>query len=224
MKKITMLLLALVMSFVLCACGNEEQPEDQTSVNDVVVEDQTPEEDAAEEEQGATAIEAKLGETISLEFVELTFEEMGIEEDIQQSITTDNSVGSMTRTFGPQPESGKKFIYLRGTIKNLAKEELPVYDFFAGEFDIDGYKYEVSANECDVYTENGETEVKVQPLTTLSFIMYASLPNELADSHTAINFRMGFYDMFANEELAKNRAFEDDPISLCPYQYYFVLK
>ena len=39
MKKITMLLLALVMSFVLCACGNEEQPEDQTSVNDVVVED-----------------------------------------------------------------------------------------------------------------------------------------------------------------------------------------
>lgn len=228
MKKFTSLFLALIMCTTLWACGTEEKPVEQTSTNEqtqlteqeTITEEISIDEEVPTDEQAPSAIEVALGETIGLEFVEITFEEMGIEEDIKQSIKT----GNVTRIFGPDAEEGKKFIYLRGTIKNVAKEALPVYDFFLGEFDIDGYKYEISATDCDVYTSNGETESTVDPLTSLTFMMYASIPNELADNHTSINYRFGFYDMFDNEELSRNRAFEDDPISFCPYQYSFVLK
>ena len=113
---------------------------------------------------------------------------------------------------------------LLGNAQIITSRELPVYDFFIGEFDIDGYKYEVTANDCEVYTSNGETESSIPPLTEYSFIMYADIPTELADNNNSINYRFGFYDMFDNSELSRNKAFEDDPISLCPYQYAITVK
>ncbi len=165
-------------------------------------------------------VELTIGEPLTLDFVELTFAETGIATDIQQSITT----GNVTRITGPEAVEGQQFVYLRGTIKNLAKQEIPVFDFFEGEFNLDDYLYSVTANDCDVITAEGEMEHNVPPLTTYSFTIYAAIPNELADSHSAASFRFGFFDMFENEELAKNRAFEDDPISLCPYYYKLTLK
>lgn len=229
MKKISLLCMALLMSLSLCACGNKGTAAETTAAPATTAapvteapatEAPTTAEETTVAEELPSAIEVAIGETISLDFVELTFNEMFIEKDITQSITT----GNVTRMFGPEPEDGKKFIALRGTIKNIAKESLPVFDFFLGEFDIDGYKYEISANDCDVFTSNGETETSVDPLTTLDFIMYASIPDELADNHTAISYRIGFYDMFDNLELSKYRSFEEDPISFSTYQYSLKLK
>lgn len=217
MKKTIALLLALVMVLPLCACGAEKAPEPTEApipeTSEVIPDTENlPQETEA---QKPTATELQLNETIQLDFVEITFEECGMDADIRQSIKTD----FVTRTTGPQPEDGIQFIYLRGTIKNLSKEDLPVFDFFLGEFDIDGYKYACSANECDILTNNGELVQHIQPLTSYPFTMYAKIPNELANNHNSVAFRFGFYDLFANDTLARNRAFEKDPISLCPYQY-----
>ncbi len=218
MKKLLALLMVVVLCVSLCACGSESNTTEPVQNNDTAT---TP---ATEEPTKAAATQLNFNEKISLDFVEIVFEESSIKEDIRKTIKNDESGISISRTFGPSPEDGKQFIYLSGKIKNLAKEELPVYDFFLGEFDIDGYKFEVSANECDVYTSNGETETSVPPLTEYEFFMYAGIPNELANNHSAINYTFGFYDMFDNYELSKNRSFEEDPISMCPYQYAITIK
>ncbi|MBQ6431795.1 MAG: hypothetical protein IJJ99_07970 [Oscillospiraceae bacterium] len=227
MKKLLAMLLAGLMLLSLCACGNtpetkpaepdstSAQPATDAKTTDANETHETEAVTEATEEQKPTATEISLNETIALEFVEITFEEYGIAADIKQSISADH----VTRISGPQPEDGKQFVYLRGTIKNVNKESLPVYDFFIGEFDIDGFKYECTANQCDVLTSNGEIKSTIEPLTSYSFTIYAKIPDELANNHSGVSFRFGFYDLFDNYELSYNRSFEDDPISLCPYQY-----
>ena len=231
MKKLLALLLAGLMLLTLCACAGETPAEVPAATEASGTEVGAPTEEAnvteapetelvteATEEPKPAATEISLNETIQLEFVEITFEEYGIAADIQQSIKS----GIVTRITGPEPENGKQFVYLRGTIKNVHKEALPTYDFFTGEFDIDGYKYDCSANQCDILNENGETQWEIEPLTSYSFTMYAKIPDELANPGS-VSFRFGFYDLFDNYELSYNRSFEDDPIALCPYQYALTL-
>ncbi len=239
MKKLLTLILAAALALSLVACGGDSGArdtntpstgnEDTTSTDTPSGggEDNTPpvnEETIPPEEPAETPSEVEptniaIGETVSLDFVEMTFEEFGIAADIQQSITTDISVGTHTRITGPQPEEGKQFVYLRGTIKNLDTNALPVYDFFAGKFNIDKYNFEVDANNCDIITTNGEPMSMIDPLVSGVFTIYAAIPNELAESHSTTDFTFGFYDLFDNSELARNRAFLDNPITECPYQY-----
>lgn len=225
MKKWMAALLAVAMMCALAACGGGGSGETTQSPTGNEVTDNSPspavepsESQPVEETTKPAAESFAIGDTITLDFVEMTFTETGIAEDIRTSITTNNGV-QITRTTGPEPESGKQFVYIKGTIKNLATDALPVYDFFVGNFMVDQYNFEVDATNCDVITAEGESIYEIDPLTTGSFTLYAAIPNELVESHSSSSFTFGFYDLFDNEELARNRAFEDDPISLCPYQY-----
>ena len=222
MKKILALFLVLMMVLALCACGGEK-PATDTSTDAPATEDTSanvPEDtEAASEEESteaaATATQIAFETPLTTSFVEMTFTEYSYVEDARQSISKDH----VTRTFGPEPVDGKQFILLRGTIKNLNTEELPVYDFFIGEFDLNGFKYEIGANDCKIYDSNGQTASMIEPLSTYDFIMYAAIPNELADKTPTGTFTFGFFDLFDNKDLSYNRSFEEDPISLCPYQY-----
>ncbi len=214
MKRLLTLLLAAAMVLALAACGGSSERTSGTPETPAPTPAPTPE-PTPEPSEAPQPTAFAVGDTIALDFVELTFDTFAIEPDIQQSVTS----GYVTRITGPQPQDGKKFAYLRGTIKNLATEALPVHDFFLGEFDINGYRFEVSAGECDILDGEGQTVFQAEPLTTYSFTMYAAIPDELADAPGSVNFRFGFYDLFDNEELSRNRAFEDDPISLCPHLY-----
>lgn len=231
-KKVLAMILATAMVLSLAACGGSKGSEDSKKAEDAKVEATTEPEKEAEVEAtaepevteeapaGVEPTSIAIGDTIALDFVEITFAETGIAADIKQSIT----IGNATRITGPEPVDGQQYIYLRGTIKNLATEELPVFDFFVGEFKLDDYCYKVTANECTVIDANGSSENGVPPLATYTFTMYAAVPNELVDTYTTSNFRFGFYDMFDNQELARNKAFEEDPTSLCPYYYTMKLK
>lgn len=222
MKKVMSLLLIFLLCFALCSCGDKVSTSVESEADNT---DKVTAEEATEKTvEVAKAVEVGFNEKIALDFVEITFKESYIKEDIRQTIEDNSSGFSISRTFGPSPVDGQQFICLKGKIKNIAKEDLPVFDFFLGEFDIDGYKYESTANECDVYTSNGETKTSVPPLSEYDFVMYAEIPDEVANSGTSIDFRFGFYDMFDNQELSRNRAFEDDAISMCPYQYSITIK
>jgi hypothetical protein len=179
--------------------------------------EETSSEEAAPE---VDVLAISMGEKISTEFVEMTFQEITVAEDIRYSVTMDN----VTRTTGPDPISGQKYICISGIIKNTAKEALPVYDYFLGEFNLDGYVYEVGANDCDILSGDGTPESKIDPMIQYTFRIYTAIPTSLADSYSSADFTYGFYDMFDNMELARNRSFEEDPISLCPYQFKVNLK
>ena len=165
------------------------------------------------------AEELPMGAALSTGFVEMSFDEIVIQEDIQKSVTIDH----VTRITGPEPLPGQVYICLSGIIKNTSTTELPVYDFFAGRFQIGEYQYEVSANDCDVLSADGSSESMIAPLMEYEYRIYAAIPVELAEMVAAgesYSFTFGFYENFDNQELAYNRAFGDDAIATCPYQYF----
>lgn len=143
MKKLLALILAATLALSLVACGGDSgagdnntpstssggesntPPTSTTTQPDNNVSPSEPTEitpDSTEEPSvSVEATNVAFGETISLDFVEMTFEESGVAEDIQQSITTDIAVGTHTRVTGPQPEEGKQFLYLRACLKSFDK-------------------------------------------------------------------------------------------------------
>ena len=230
MKKILLIVLALSMLLSLCACGGNDttspSTEDssttqaaETPNQEETIEDTTSNEETSNVPEDTTPVidvtELSVGDTLSTEFVEMTFEEVVVAEDIQYSVTT----GSVTRWSGPDPVAGQQYICYTGKIKNISTSSLPVYDFFTGDIDIDGYTSSVDANDCDILDSEGAPVSTIDPLMEYVFRIYTAIPNDLAANYTSSTFHFGFYDSFDNAELAKNKAFEEDPTSLCPYQY-----
>lgn len=201
--------------------GSEDTPVNQTM--DAPEQEAVPEEPVSEEVSDVSedsipdieVTEIAIGDTLSTEFVEMTFENAVVAENIKYSVTTGNS----TMITGPEPISGQQYICISGKIVNTSKSSLPVYDFFIGDIDIDGYIYSVSASDCDILDGEGAPVYSIDPLMEYVFRIYTAIPETLASSYASANFHFGFYDSFDNEELAMNMAFEEDPISLCPYQY-----
>jgi len=150
----------------------------------------------------------------------MSFDDYVVEADVKYSVTT----GYVTRITGPEPLAGQKYICLSGTIQNTSTAPLPVYDFFIGNFKLDEYNYEVDANDIDVLDGEGQTKSEIDPLMTYNYRLYVAIPDALADSYSSCNFTFGFFDGFENQELSHIRAFEDNPISLCPYQFDINLK
>ena len=243
MKRWIALLLALTLALAMTACGGDTAetaqepaettdtgaadpagPADETETDAPAQEPEAPadtSEPATEEPAGEApaeeapaepaATEVALNTPFSTDFAEFNITEFAFAEDIQQSVTS----GIVTNVTGPEPVAGQQYVYVRGTLKNLATEELPVYDFFTGVFDIDGYAYEVQASDCTVIDAEGSPEFGVPPLMEYTFTIYAAVPAELAASHTAVTFTFGFYDLFDNMDLARTSY----DLTACPYQY-----
>ncbi len=161
-----------------------------------------------------------IGDSLVTDFFTMSFDDYVVAADVKHSVTT----GYVTRITGPEPQPGQKYICLTGTIQNTSTAPLPVYDFFLGNFELDGYNYEVDANDIDILDGEGQTESEIAPLITYNYRLYVAIPDALADSYASCRFTFGFFDGFENQELAYIRSFEDDPISLCPYRYGVVLK
>ena len=165
------------------------------------------------------AAELSMGSSLCTGFVDMYFNEIVVDRDIQKSVTIDN----VTRITGPEPLDGQHYICISGTIINTSTAPLPVYDFFLGRFDVNGYIYEVSANDCDILSPDGSSESEIDPLMEYEFRIFTAIPDALAEqaaSGDGCSFTFGFYDGFDNYELSSNRAFSDDPVAECPYQFF----
>ena len=233
MKKVFSLILAVVLCLSLCACGEKTTASAEQTIP--VVETEVPTEPATVivetipvvETEAPTepapvieVVDVPLGSMLSTDFVEMSFKEAIVAKDVKYSVKT----GVVTRITGPEPVSGQQYICLTGTIKNTSTSALPVYDFFIGEFNLDGYTYKVDANDCDILDGEGQTEYEIAPLMEYTYRLYVAIPDALADSHSTCTFTFGFYDGFDNQEMAYNRAFEENPIALCPYQFNVTIK
>lgn len=227
MKKILSLGLAVVMLLSLCACGGSNAPAETTTPNvpeviATIPQDIAPEmpTEPVETTPSVEVTQLVIGDTVSTEFVDIKLSEVIIAEDIKYSVTT----GNVTRITGPDPAAGQKYILITGTIINKSTSPLPVYDFFLGNFCLDGYNYSVDANDCDILDVEGQTEFEIDPLMEYTFRLYTAIPNVLADSHSTCTFTFGFYDLFDNYDLSYHRSFSEDPIAHCPYQYVVTIK
>ena len=146
--------------------------------------------DDDETEEVPVALDAEpyaLNDTITTDTIEMTFTEMGVAEDIR--ITSDES--GLSITSGPDPQSGKKFIYIKGTVKNLSTSA--VWIGLAGKFTIDGYTFDMN-----VHTANslGHPISNIEPLDEFTIILYAPVSNELIDNYNEAVLTFGFNDNF----------------------------
>ena len=187
MRKIILMMLVGSLCLSLCACGGKQTANTEGTVSQQETTNKKENDETTKEEKQLTQI--ALGDKITLDFAEITVDESGIKEDIKQSIKT----GNITYKSGPDPVSGSKYVYMKGTLKNISKSEISNVDV-GGTVVIDGYSYDVES--INIIETNGESVYNLASLTTYTYTVYAKVPNELADSHQSCVFNLCFDDNF----------------------------
>ena len=223
MKKLIVLLLCCSLMFPLSACGGNEEKEPAEKE----VETQEPAEPAkqdnmmSEDKPAEDFTEVTIGGDFTTEFADLTFDETDFAADLRPIVPL-KQVAENTKL---EPVPGYKYIYLKGTITNKTAEDIAVSDFMAANFRIDQeHNYGLSGDKCIVLNEDN-TQAKVVPAgKTLTYVMYNSVADEIADNSQSILFFMGFFNNFDSGKLDQLLAYDDNPIIKCPYQLKMVIK
>lgn len=193
MKRIIATILAGSICLSLCACGGNRTVDTEGTVYQQETAAKTEnsgavkKEDEAKKEKELTPI--SIGDKITLDFAEITVDESGIKENIQQSITT----GNITYTTGAQAVSGSKYVYMRGTLKNTSQSEISSVNI-GGTVVLDGYTYNIES--ISIIEANGSSTWRIAPLTTYTYTVYAKVPNEIADNHQSCVLNLCFEENF----------------------------
>lgn len=190
MKKVSALFLGALLCFSLCSCGGNRSANTNGTVSQQKTAAKKESDETTKKEKKLTEI--SLGDKITLDFAEITVDESGIKEDIRQSIKT----GNVTCTTGPQAESGSKFVYMRGTLKNTSKSEIPTVNA-GGTVVLDGYSYNIES--INIIEASGDPVYSIAPLTTYTYTVYAKVPNEIADNHQSCVLNLCFDDNFKDD-------------------------
>lgn len=133
-------------------------------------------------------VDVKIGDTITLDFMEMTLEEVTFTEDILPPDTS----GAYSYLEGAENEV---FLCLTGTFKNLSGESYDIENIF------------VSAEFNDTYTYSGFLDASnwnntlydsyVKPLGTVKYYIYCSVPSELLDIWESCDLIFGFAENFS---------------------------
>ena len=217
MKKIisTFLILTTVVSLCACNSGSSsgETPQQQSDATDtpseITTEVTTSQQSDAADEQNIITTETEaekefqtvnFGDTITLDFAEITINEFGygngiVEED-----------GNNKSSFN----EGHYMAYIKGTIKNT-------YSTYIDPSPSNSY---VTMIFDDKYTYTGSIQAMassfdgVPALETCGFYVYADVSEEIIDSFTTVKIIFGFTENFESPEIYSFKDFEK-----CDYLY-----
>jgi len=131
-----------------------------------------------------------LGDTVTLDFAELTFESAAWSDDIKPTDTS--GVYSYM-----SDEEGESYFWLCGTLKNTSGEKFNVDNTY-GEIVFDN-KYSYTAY---LIADDGGNDFfgdTVKPLKTIKYYIYASCPDEIKESYSSAVVNFAFKDNFAYE-------------------------
>ena len=138
--------------------------------------------------------ELKLGDTINLDFVDMTIDGTGTADKL---VPTDTSKGY---SYIADVEN-EQYYYINGTIKNLSGSNIDVKNIYI-QFVFDNkYTYSGQMAAC-AHTNNFYGE-SVKPLGTVEYYIYASVPDELIEQYTQCDIIFGFKNEFAGSWFMK---------------------
>lgn len=203
MKKITTLILAFSMCASLCACGISGNNK-VSSDNSTLVENKVDENISSE----SSNIETKnfqnvnIGENISLDFVEMTFDKVSSSQELKPTDTS--GVYSYFKD-----KENEQYFYLSGTMKNIGGEKYDVENVVAEIIFDDKYTYTaiIAADDGgnDFYGEY------VKPFGSVKYYLYSSVPDELLSQYSSVTFKLGFKQNFSGSNY--------DDFEECDYLY-----
>lgn len=139
-----------------------------------------------------TAQEYTLGTVITGEGFELVFNECGIAQDIR---ITSNSSGIQI-TSGPSSEAGKKYVYLRGTVKNTGTKACRAV--IGGTVYLDDYEFTL---RTDTIGTDGAPQSSLEPFDTVHILLFAQVSDEMIGMFQEGKIVFGFNDNFDNVQV-----------------------
>ena len=148
-----------------------------------------------------TPTEIKMGDTISTDFAEIVFDEDDIVDEIKISNTTGGGGGygghiTITQVI-EQEESGKKFIYLRGTVKNIGTYPMEPDNMKAKLIIND--KYELDG-KVSVVTEGAERVRELDPLNSAIIILDTGIDSSAVADINKLVWQIGFEQSFSGDD------------------------
>ena len=173
MKKVFLVLLAVVIALSFASCGAKNS----------TVSTEVPDETVAE--TGAPDYETvAIGNKIATDFIELTITEAGMASSMKQSIKS----GNITHTFGPDDSAETEFAFIKGKVMNKSTETCgKELSAIAKVGD-----YTLKEDGCYIFKSDGDTVWELAPLVEYNFIMYVEIPNALVESMDSCDFNFGF--------------------------------
>lgn len=136
--------------------------------------------------------EYALGDIIKAEGFELTLTETGITPDIRIS---SESTG-IKITAGPSVESGKQYVYLKGTLKNTGTTSTRTA--IGGVIYLDDYEFIL---RTDTISTAGSPKSAIDPLETVHILLYAQITDEMVSQFAEGKIIFGFNDGFTDVQL-----------------------
>ena len=153
------------------------------------------------ENEAAEAKTLSMNDGLSLDFVELSFDDSGIEDSIKTSKTTGdggNSGGNITHTVVIESENpGTKYIYLQGTIENLSSSVIEDDNLKVKLVIDDEYEFEPKIT----FIVGGSSKHSIDPMNNAMFI----LDTGISESAAAKIEKAVWYFGFEEEFKPKNR-------------------
>lgn len=147
--------------------------------------------------------EIKTGDTIKLDFVEMSVDTHGVSDTI---LPTDTS---SAYSYISDVEN-EKYFFIKGTIKNLSGSTYDVEDMVIQMVFDDKYTYNGSLSACaftnDFFGEN------VKPLGKVEYYIHSSVPDELIESYKNCTITFAFKTDFAGSKYSLD-------LDECEYKY-----
>ena len=148
------------------------------------------------ENEAAVAETLSMEEGLSLDFVEMSFDDAGIEDSISTSNTTGSgggAGGNITRTVVIESENpGTKYIYLKGTIENLSSSVIEDDNLKVKLVIDDEYEFEPKVT----FIIGGSSKHSIDPMNNAMFILDTGISESAADKIEKAVWYFGFEEEF----------------------------
>ncbi len=138
-----------------------------------------------------------LGETISVDFAELVFDQKGIADELKYSNTTGGGQGyggHITRTLiVEKAKTGTKYVYLQGSIRNTSSRAFDPENIKVKLVINDTYELEANATAVDA----GSSVYELNPLNTCMVVLDAGIDTKTAGEIKKLDWYIGFDQAFS---------------------------
>ena len=211
-KRTIVTLLTAILCFSLCSCGKENAKQSQGSTKtaetaqesdksqEVTDTEVTATTEAATNETAFTDV--SMGETISLDYVEMSLERLEVADRYDFSYTEDTSVGTSTNSVSLEPSGDLMLVSLIGTFQNKTnKDYYTSNNGVFGKMIINGNEYNARFECYD--TEQAESYLKVAAQQKTSYFLYAEVPQEVAENIEDCVVQFGFTQDFESKPIGK---------------------
>ena len=182
-RKILNILLIGALVIGLTGCGKNSEKKD--------TEQKSNEQEKGEIKEDITE-QKKIGDTISLDFVEVTLDKLEVKNNYKFRREEKTSYGTNIRNASIEPETSDfKLVTLRGNFTNKTSGEVYTDNkIMYGIFEINGSKY--STTFAGFNTAEANRFFSIKPQQKVEYFLYAEVPSNVADNIETCKIKFGF--------------------------------